>query len=295
MTHPHEAPPRPAEDPLIDRTRQITRSIPQATACRRTAAHIWDLDVLPSHTGDDWPVELIAPGHLTIPGCVTYLAPLPEADITTHKGVRLTTMERTALDCARYLPRMEAVAILDRFARKGLDLEALWHRPLNSWQLRDTLSLADRGAASPRESWLRVILIEGGLPRPSTQIRVDLGDDHHAYLDLGWEAYKVAVEYDGQEHHTSPADRQRDTDRREELRRRGWRVIAVRRDVIPGQIADLLHHVANALIERGWRPGPETTTRILRNIRAARRRPHYRTSRGGSRRRPDPDNDWTSW
>ncbi|WP_425569396.1 DUF559 domain-containing protein [Nonomuraea salmonea] len=165
-------------------------------------------------------------------------------------------MERTALDCARWLPRTEAVAILDRFARRGVDLEALWHRPLNSWRLRDTLSLADRGAASPRESWLRVILVDGGLPRPTTQIKVQLSEDRSAYLDLGWEEYKVAVEYDGREHHTSPADQQHDTDRREELRRRGWRVIAVRRDVIPAQIADLLHQVANTLIEQGWQPGP---------------------------------------
>ncbi|MEU6787488.1 DUF559 domain-containing protein [Nonomuraea angiospora] len=185
-------------------------------------------------------------------------------------------MERTALDCARWLPRMEAVAILDQFARRDVDLEALWHRPFNSWHLRDTLGLADRGAASPRESWLRVILVEGGLPRPTTQIRVELDDDRCAYLDLGWEEFKVAVEYDGQEHHTSPADQQRDTDRREELRRRGWRVIAVRRDVIPGQIADLLHHVANALIECGWQPGPERTNHILRRIRAARRRSRFR-------------------
>ncbi|MGW0193597.1 endonuclease domain-containing protein, partial [Nonomuraea sp. NPDC003201] len=185
-------------------------------------------------------------------------------------------MERTALDCARWLPRMEAVAILDQFARRGVDLEALWHRPLNSWRLRDTLGLADRGAASPRESWLRAILVEGGLPRPTTQIRVGLDGDRFAYLDLGWEEFKVAVEYDGQEHHTSPADQQRDADRREELRRRGWRVIAVRRDVIPGQIADLLHHVANALIECGWQPGPERTNHILRRIRAARRRSRFR-------------------
>ncbi|MGW0809545.1 DUF559 domain-containing protein [Nonomuraea sp. NPDC002799] len=185
-------------------------------------------------------------------------------------------MERTALDCARWLPRVEAVALLDQFARRGVDLDALWHRRLHSWRLRDTLSLADRGAASPGESRLRVILVEGGLPRPATQIKVELGGDRSVYLDLGWEEFKVAVEYDGQEHHTSPTDRQHDTDRREELRRRGWRVIAVRRDVIPGQIADLLHHAASALIERGWRPCPEEPMRILRRIRAARRRTRYR-------------------
>ncbi|MFB9477541.1 DUF559 domain-containing protein [Nonomuraea salmonea] len=261
--------------PLIERARTITMAVPHAVACGQTAAHIWGLQITatPDH---EWPVEVIAPTHLAIPGCVTYLIPLPQEDITGHKGVRLTTMERTALDCARWLPRTEAVAILDRFARRGVDLEALWHRPLNSWRLRDTLSLADRGAASPRESWLRVILVDGGLPRPTTQIKVQLSEDRSAYLDLGWEEYKVAVEYDGREHHTSPADQQHDTDRREELRRRGWRVIAVRRDVIPAQIADLLHQVANTLIEQGWQPGPQGTTRILSRIRAARRKPRYR-------------------
>ncbi|MFB4277381.1 DUF559 domain-containing protein [Nonomuraea sp. MTCD27] len=260
---------------MIARVGRITRVVPQAVASRQTAAHIWGLQVLPIPEAD-WPVELTASDHLAIPGCVTYVAPLPSEDVTENKGIRITTMERTALDCARWLPRMEAVAALDQFARRGVDLEALWHRPLNTWRLRDTLSLADRGAASPRESWLRVILVDGGLPRPTTQIRVELGEDRSAYLDLGWEEFKVAVEYDGREHHTSIADQQHDTDRREELRRRGWRVIAVRRDVIPGQIADLLHHVADALIESGWQPGPERTNRILARIRAARRKPRYR-------------------
>ncbi|MEV4107125.1 DUF559 domain-containing protein [Nonomuraea sp. NPDC049695] len=260
---------------MIERAGRVTRAVPQAVACRRTAAHVWGLDVLEACEAD-WPIELTAPGHLALPGCVTYLAPLPPEDIATHKGVRLTTVERTALDCARWLPRLKAVAVLDQFARRGVDLEALWHRPFNSWCLRDTLALADRGAASPRESWLRVILVEGGLPRPTTQIRVEADGDRFAYLDLGWEEFKVAVEYDGREHHSTAADQRHDTDRREELRRRGWRVIAVRRDVIPGQIADLLQHVADALIERGWQPGPERTNRILGRIRAARRRSRFR-------------------
>lgn len=277
--HDHQLP------AFTDRARRITRTVPKAVACRQTAAYIWGLDVLPSPQ-DGWPIELTAPSHLAVPGCVTYVAPLPGEDVTKHEGVRITTMERTALDCARWLPRLEGVAILDQFARKGVDLEALWHRPLNTWRMRDTLSLADPGAASPRESWLRVILVEGGLPRPTTQIRVELGGDRYARLDLGWADFKVAVEYDGQEHHTSLTDQQRDVDRREELRRRGWRVIAVRRDVIPGQIADLLHHVANALMERGWQPGPEGMTRILRRIRAARRRSPFKPAVRGRPRHP---------
>ncbi|MGP3935022.1 hypothetical protein [Nonomuraea sp. KM88] len=219
---------------LIVRAARITRAVPQAVVCRRTAAHIWGASVLTAPQAD-WPVELAAPAHLALPGCVTYLTSLPGADVTAHKGVRLTTMERTALDCARWLPRMDAVAVLDQLARKGVDMDALWHRPLTPWHLRDLLTLADPGARSPRESWLRVILVDGGLPRPAAQIRAELGDGRLAYLDLGWEEFKVAVEYDGQGHHTSPADQRHDGDRREDLRRSGWRVIIVRGDVIPGR------------------------------------------------------------
>ena len=272
--HPEPSPPTISSPQLslADRTRRITQSVPQAVACRRTAAHIWGLHVLSlDTTEDDWPVELIAPGHLTIPGCVTHVTILPAADITEHKGVRLTTQERTALDCVRWLPRMEAVAALDQFVRRGVDLEALWHQS-TSWHLRDTLSLADRGAGSPRESWLRVILVDGGLPRPTTQIRVPLADDRVAYLDLGWPEFQVAVEYDGQQHHTSSVDQLHDERRRAELRSLGWRIIIVRRDVFPGQIADLLHQVADTLIQQGWQPGTRQTTRILARIRAARRR-----------------------
>ncbi|MEV4891462.1 hypothetical protein AB0K48_18970 [Nonomuraea sp. NPDC055795] len=39
-------------------------------------------------------------------------------------------------------------------------------------------------------------------------------------------------------------------------------------------MGDLLEHVANSLIERGWRPHPDETTRILSHIRKARRHPN---------------------
>ncbi|MER6946944.1 DUF559 domain-containing protein [Nonomuraea sp. NPDC000554] len=260
--------------PLIERARRVTRSVPRAVVCRQTAAHVWGLNALGfGASEDDWPVELIAPGHVTLPGCVTNVTPLPADDITHHRGVRLTTPERTALDCARWLPRVEAVAALDQFARRGVDLDALWRLPTIPWPVRDTLGMADRGAASPRESWLRVVLVDGGLPRPTTQIRVPLAPAGTAYLDLGWELYKLAVEYDGQGHHSSPTAQRHDDLRRRQLRDQGWRVMAVRKDVIPGQTANLLEHVANSLIERGWQPSPGTTTRILSRIRAARRKP----------------------
>ena len=54
------------------------------------------------------------------------------------------------------------------------------------------------GAQSPKETWLRLVLIQAGLPRPQTQIPVyDEFGEVIAYLDMGWEDVKVAVEYDG--------------------------------------------------------------------------------------------------
>ena len=61
--------------------------------------------------------------------------------------------------------------------------------------------LFDAGAQSPKETWLRLLLIQAGLPRPQTQIPVrDEFGEAIAYLDMGWEDMKVAVEYDGEQH-----------------------------------------------------------------------------------------------
>jgi len=55
-------------------------------------------------------------------------------------------------------------------------------------------------------------------------------------LDLGWPHLKVAVEYDGEEFHTSPEHRLRDMRRRERLARDwGWHCIGVGKGEVLGQ------------------------------------------------------------
>ncbi|WP_157250736.1 DUF559 domain-containing protein [Nonomuraea typhae] len=266
--------------PLLDRARLMTRLVQGAVACRRTAAHVWGLQAMPDGTpSTTWPVELAIPIHMDIPGSDTHELAIPPKDTTTHRGVRLTTPARTALDCARALPRIDAVTIIDQFLRRGVRLADLRADACAFDHLLKTLSMADGGAASPRESRLRVTFLEAGLPRPVTQIRVTLPASRHAYLDLGWPDYLLAVEYDGQNHHSTPDARAHDAARRTLLESLGWRVIPVRRDVVPARMGDLLEQVANTLIQRGWHPHPEVTTRILSRIRAARRRPGYRPPR----------------
>ncbi|NUT39681.1 MAG: hypothetical protein HOV86_06785 [Thermoactinospora sp.] len=267
------SPARPARGSLAARARVFTDLIPQAVACRQTAAHLWGLTALPwSAPEAAWPVELAVAQPMELVGCLTHVEAVPAREVTLRDGVRVTTQERTALDCARWLPRPEAVAALDQFARRGIDLEALARQAGGHWRQRDTLLMADRGSASPRESWLRVVLVEAWLPPPATQIPVPLGDGRRAYLDLGWEEFKVAVEYDGHEHHSSERDRDHDSQRRDRLRALGWRVFPVDRSVFPARCGDVIEVVANALFERGWHPGSARTARVLSRIRAHRRR-----------------------
>ncbi len=101
----------------------------------------------------------------------------------------------------------------------------------------------DGGAQSPRESWLRLVLIDAGLPRPATQIQVT--DGHLvAYLDMGWEEPMVALEYDGDQHRSDRRQYVNDIRRAEMVERLGWHVIKVinedRPDVIVQRARDAL-------------------------------------------------------
>jgi very-short-patch-repair endonuclease len=130
---------------------------------------------------------------------------------------------------------MTAVAGIDSLARavdiKAADVELLAHRYSGRKGIeraRRAMELFDAGAQSPKESWLRVVLIQAGLPRPQTQIPVlDEFGSAVAYLDMGWEDVKVAVEYDGEQHRTDRRQYIWDVRRLEMLERLGWIVVRV--------------------------------------------------------------------
>lgn len=58
----------------------------------------------------------------------------------------------------------------------------------------------DGGAQSPYETRTRLVLLAAGLPRPDTQLVVRDRGRFVARLDMGWAAWKVAVEFDGAQH-----------------------------------------------------------------------------------------------
>lgn len=110
------------------------------------------------------------------------------------------------------------------------------------------LELIDGGAQSPKETWLRLLLLQAGFPRPQTQIAVrNEWGWAEAYLDMGWEDIMVAVEYDGDQHRTSRYQYVKDIRRLEMLERYGWIVVRVIAEDHPD---DIIRRVAQARARR---------------------------------------------
>jgi hypothetical protein len=86
----------------------------------------------------------------------------------------------------------------------------------------------DAGAESPKETWLRLLLVRNGYPRPRTQIP-GLSPDGRRwyYLDMGWQDRMLAVEYDGDHHRSDPIQFAYDIRRLADLDELGWRLVRV--------------------------------------------------------------------
>lgn len=184
---------------------------------------------------DDTPVELIWPNARPPKGVITRKELLLENEFQERDGLVVTTPERTAFDLGRRGRLDDAVARLDALARatqlKAVDVEylAAAHRHTRGLrQLEEALGLVDAGAESPRETWLRLMLIRDGYPRPETQIPVLSPDgSRRYYLDMGWRKLMLAVEYEGDHHRTTREIFAYEIERAEDIRDVGWLVVRV--------------------------------------------------------------------
>jgi len=197
---------------------------------------------------DDFdPIEIVGPFNHPPPGIIVRRERIRDQDLVELDGLLVTNPARTAFDLARHLPRGLAVAHLDALSA-ATDLTADEVAPLigrhkgtrGVRQCQAALALMDGGAQSPKESWLRLVLVDAGLPRPATQIRVSDGR-LVAYLDMGWEQPMVALEYDGDQHRTDRRQYVKDIRRSEMVGRLGWQVIRVINEDRPNLIVQRAH------------------------------------------------------
>jgi very-short-patch-repair endonuclease len=201
------------------------------------------------------PAEIIDMNRRKAPAVLVWEERIEPDEITVVDQMRLTTPARTALDLARRHPRGVAIAAIDALMQatdlKMADVELLVERYRGRHGMkaaRAALELVDGGAQSPKETWLRLVLMNAGFPRPQTQLAVrNEWSWAEAFLDMGWEDIKVAVEYDGDHHRTSRYQYVKDIRRLETLERMGWIVVRVIAEDHPN---DIIRRVAQARARR---------------------------------------------
>lgn len=198
---------------------------------------------------DSVPVEVVWANNHSPDGILTYRDRIGDDEVCERQGITVATSARAALDLGRKLPRDKAVVHLDALARAtGITMEDVL--PLTKRyagtkgvrHCRTALDLMDSGSQSPKETWLRLLLIDDGYPRPRTQIPLyEYGADV-AHLDMGWPEIRVSVEYDGDQHRTDRTTYVKDMRRAELIDRLGWLNVRVvkedRRIDILGRVRD---------------------------------------------------------
>jgi hypothetical protein len=207
----------------------------------------------------DHPVELIWRNTEPPHGLIVRNERVHDDETTRIDCMSATTVPRTAFDLGRHLPRGEALARLDALMRaspfSAEDVALLmkrYRRARGFRQLRELLPLVDGGAASPRETWLRLLYIDAGLPRPTTQIPIIEGRGKLVRMaDLGWEDFMVVSEYDGEHHQTNRGQYTKDMRSLRKARALGWIVDQVIKEDRP---AEIVERARMALISRGWKP-----------------------------------------
>ncbi|HWT48433.1 MAG TPA: hypothetical protein VN255_07605 [Mycobacterium sp.] len=188
--------------------------------------------------------ELLYDNRRPPSGIRTWSDRVAHDEIRLITGIPATTPARTALDLACRYPVGKAVAAIDALARatdlKTVDVEILaehYRGRRGVRRARAALSLVDPGAESPRETWLRLLLIRAGFPPPQTQVPVYDGYGALvAVLDMGWEDLKLVVEYEGDHHRTDRRQFNRDIRRAEAVAELGWIEVRVTAEDTPGGI-----------------------------------------------------------
>lgn len=199
------------------------------------------------------PIELIGKHGRRQPGVTIRDERIGEDEICQVANLPVTTPARTALDLARRLPRDDAVAHLDALASKTgvtvqevLSLAERYPHTRGIRQARESVALMDGGAETPRQTWLRLLLIDAGMPKPQTAIAL-ADSDWETTVAIGWRGPKVGIDI-AEDPVSDPYSIVQKIARAELRQRLGWFDIRV----APAHTtASIIYRVRQALRQRG--------------------------------------------
>ncbi|WDF33691.1 hypothetical protein PTW37_01810 [Arthrobacter agilis] len=173
------------------------------------------------------------------PDVRNHSAELTDDDVVLLHGLPTTSLQRTAVDCARSLSFDQALIVVDQCRARGVDRAGaltaldLLGPVTGSARARDVIVASDPSSESPGESLARIRLRRLALPAAQCQVEV-LTRLGLYRLDFAWPDLRVGLEFDGRTKYFGaiPTDEVLYQERRREraLVEAGWTIIRIEWD-----------------------------------------------------------------
>jgi hypothetical protein len=233
----------------------VAATCPDAVLGHQSAATVLGLEMLRPDLERVHLVVAIGAGAHRTPTRHEHEADLGVDDVAVHDGIRVTALERTAVDvaCTSTMGFAGALAVFDSALRLGADRDRMAGMLLAARRgvgpARRALRHADGRAENPGESWGRAQMIDAGLP--VDKLQREFLDEHGnlvARTDFAWGDVLVG-EFDGMEKyqkHLRPGETpfeamRREKEREDALRRMGIMVVRwTWDDLVHGRVAAMI-------------------------------------------------------
>ena len=235
----------------LDEVKALALVIPTRTVFSHTTAAV--LADLPLPNEDPRPFHFTSDSNVhrgRRKGVKWHLRHVQGQVITWH-GFPITHPLRTWRDLGDLLQVPDLVAVADVLLRRGwcsqadlLALTGVRHKV----KLRKAAERADGGSWSPRESLLRVAMLDEGVPEPELNGEIVEGGTVIGTGDFVWREYRTVADYDGG-HHNQPGQRHQDAQTRDDYAAEGWRHVPITSKMSQSEGVD---RVTRALRQRGW-------------------------------------------
>jgi hypothetical protein len=223
----------------------------RAVLSHRSAAALWGVRDTARRE-----VEIVTPTNRRgRPGLAIHRVPLAADEVTTHRGIAVTTAARTLLDLAALLDEHNLARVAERAEALRLasptslaDLVARYPRRPgvpNVKRLLEQGRIVETTTRSEVERRFLTLLDAEGLPRPLVNEPIDAAK----HPDFRWTDQRLVVELDGFETHGTRAAFERDRARDRALMAAGWRVARITKrqlDDAPAEIATELRVLLTA-------------------------------------------------
>lgn len=207
---------------------------PDAIGSHTSAAELLGIP-LPSHLrGRHAPIHVLSPvtNAVQARGAHGHRGSLTEPSVTTG-GVEVTGHLQTVMQLAPLLAERDLVVAIDAligpWRGSPVALEQIdRHMRENpgrrgARKLRNARARARPGVGSPRESEIRLDLVDWGFPEPAVGRAVWIAElRRHLTRDLLYEDIRTAIEYEGEQHRTNRWQVEADIERANAVRSAGY-------------------------------------------------------------------------